>query len=403
MFTTSARAMLASWLRSHRGHAIAAASALAVMTAEALDTGFAPTTAATIAVGLLCVAALLAPPHHLTRTGWAAVTASTGLSLVTAHLAHRPEHSPGTTEMGVLLLLTIRTIRHEPVRGMIPLATAAYLAATLVLLRLPGSEFVKAAKYSAPVLLLAAPVLVLLGLYLRLLDATREREHQARLNAQRLEYARELHDFVGHHVTAITAQVKAVRFTTANGRPPTSQVLDQALANIEDAAAQATDSMRAMVTFLRQADRSAPLDAPDGLHGLPDLAESLRSAGPAVRLTIDPRLLAAPPADHIASTVHHIVREALTNIRKHAGQADTVTIDIRLASNDVALTVCVTDNAEPQADTPPCRSPDGFGITGLRERVHALGGRLAAGPGPADGWQVSAEIPLSRNASAGPS
>lgn len=404
MITIAARAALASWAPAHRGPAVAGtALALAAVTTEALDTGFPPTTAATITVGLLCVAALLAPPRQLTRTGWAAVLASAALSALTAQLHHRPEHSPGITEMGMLLLLVTRAVRHEPVGRMVPLATAAWLAAPLVLLRLPGSEHAHVARYALPPLLFAAPVMVVLGLYLRLLDATREREKQARLNAERLEYARELHDFVGHHVTAITAQVKAVRFTTATGHPPTAQALDEALANIEDAAVQATDSMRAMVTLLRRPHQAVPLTAPSALHDLTGLADSLRATGPAVDLTVDPRLLTAPPADHIAATVHHVVREALTNIRKHAERADSIGIDVRLSADRAVLTVCVTDNARTPEGTSPRRSPHGFGITGLRERVDALHGSLTAGPGPADGWQVTAEIPLGPDTATSPS
>jgi signal transduction histidine kinase len=374
---------------------------MAAITAEALDTGFPPTTAAAIVVGLLCVAALLVPPRLLRRTGWAAVVASAALSLVTTRLGHRPEHTPGTAELCALLLLVTRAVRHEPARRMIPLATAAWSAASLVLLRLPDAEWPKAGSFGGPALLFAAPIVVVLGLYLRLLDATREREKNARLNAQRLDYARELHDFVGHHVTAITAQVKALRFTAATGHPPSPRVLDEALARIEDAAVQATDSMRSMVTLLRQPDHTAPLRAPEGLNGLRDLADALRATGPTVELTVDPGLLTTPPADHLASATHHIVREALTNVRKHAHGADTVTVDVRRSAGDgEALTVRVADNAPRTPAGTSARRPEsgGFGITGLRERVHALGGSLAAGPGPAGGWQVTAEIPLGHEA-----
>ncbi|MFB7912102.1 sensor histidine kinase [Kitasatospora sp. NPDC056076] len=401
MITFPARAEFASWAAERRGPAIGVAAATAAaVTAEAFATGFAPTVLATVAVGLLCLLALLSPPRLLVRTGWAAVTASIALSLVTGQLRHRPEVTFGLTEMGILLLLVTRAVRYQPPRHLFPLATAAWLATPLLVLRLPGSEWVHVGRYVVPALLLAAPVAVVLGLYLRLLDTTRGREENARLNAQRLEYARELHDFVGHHVTAITAQVKAVRFTTAAGCPPTPQVLDRALADIEDAAAQATESMRAMVALLRRPDRPAPLCAPAGLDALPALAAALRAAGPAVSLTVDPRLTATPPADHIASAVHHIVRESLTNIRKHAARADTAGIDVRLSAGDPGvLTVCVTDDApRPAAEPSPGRGRGGFGIAGLRERVHALGGELSAGPGPVGGWQVAAEIPLGRSA-----
>ncbi|MFD8417155.1 sensor histidine kinase [Streptomyces sp. NPDC059650] len=398
MSTIPARAV--SWARARRGPALgAAALASTVIVFEALDTGFLPTIAATIVAGLLCVTALLAPPQHLWSAGWAAVTTSAALSLATTGLQHRPEHTHGLAEMCALLLLVTRSIRHQPVRRMIPLAIAAWAATPLMLLRLPASQHATAAKYAVPPLLLAALVMVVLGLYLRLLDASREREKNTRLHAQRLEYARELHDFVGHHITAMTAQVKAVRFTTAAGHPPTPQALDEALANIEDAGTQAMDSMRAMVGLLRRPDHEAPLEAPQGLNALQDLAEPLRAAGIAVSLTVDPRLDAAPPADHTSSLAHHIVREALTNVRKHAAQADTVTIDVRLsADNPGTLTVCVTDNGPRNpANTPSHQSGGGFGIVGLRERVHALGGTLTAGAGPASGWQVLAQLPAGRN------
>ncbi|MEU8513870.1 histidine kinase [Kitasatospora sp. NPDC048722] len=401
MIPLPTRADFTSWASTRSGPAIGATVgvvvlAVAAIVIEALDTGYPPTTLATIATGVLCLAALLSPPGRLPYAGWAAVAASAALSLATSRLRHRPEHTFDIVELCVLLLLVTRTVRYQPLTRVLPLATAAWLAAPLLLLRLPGSQLAHVAGYAGPVLLLAAPVVVVLGLYLRLLDTTREREENARLNDQRLEFARELHDFVGHHVTAITAQVKAVRFITASGRPPTPEALDQALANIEDAAAQATGSMRAMVDLLRRPDRRPPLQAPEGLQALHGLAESLRAAGPAVNLTIDPRLVTGPPADHIASTVHHIVREALTNIRKHAPRADTVAIDVRVSGNDSGmLSVGVQDDADqPQAGPSADRRGGGFGILGLHERVHALGGQLTAGPGPVGGWQVAADIPL---------
>ncbi|MFJ4185351.1 sensor histidine kinase [Kitasatospora sp. NPDC089509] len=415
MIPLPTRADLASWAAARSGPALGATVgavvlAVAVIVAEAFDTGFPPTAAATIVAGLLCLAALLVPPGRLLYVGGAAVTASAALSLTTAQLRHRPEHTFGIVELCLLLLLVTRAVRYGPPTRMLPLAAAAWLAAPLLLLRLPGSELTRVAGYLGPVLLLAAPVVAVLGLYLRLLDSTREQQKNARLNDQRLEFARELHDFVGHHVTAITAQVKAVRFITAAGQPPTPEVLDQALANIEDAAAQATGSMRAMVDLLRRPDRRPPLHAPGGLQGLHALADSLRSlgaAGPAVGLTIDPRLEAEPPADHVAATVHHLVREALTNVRKHADRAGSVTVDVRLSADDPGvLTVCVQDDAAPRpaaqtlaTPTPAAPSEDrrgGFGLLGVHERVHALGGQLTAGPGPVGGWQVAADIPLGR-------
>jgi signal transduction histidine kinase len=141
---------------------------------------------------------------------------------------------------------------------------------------------------------------------------------------------------------------------------------------------------------------------------LRELAERFAAAGPvAVHLSVDPRIETPPPGGappggavprEVASTAYRVVREALTNVRRHAHPASQVAVSVRLTDDPPAVTVTVTDDATAR----PHRTAAGHGVTrrgglglpGLAARVEALGGTLRAGPQPAGGWQVTAVLPL---------
>jgi signal transduction histidine kinase len=94
----------------------------------------------------------------------------------------------------------------------------------------------------------------------------------------------------------------------------------------------------------------------------------------------------------VDAAAFRIVQEALTNVTRHAGPA-TATVRVRYGEQD--LTVQVDDDGRgPQAST---RTADGKGITGMRERVSAVGGEFQAGPRPGGGFQVQARLPLDGN------
>ncbi|WP_369383152.1 sensor histidine kinase [Streptomyces sp. cg36] len=378
-----------------RRAAVAAGTAvlLAATVAEGLDTGFWPTSAATVFTGLLASAALVVPERYLGRTGTAAALASGALSALTSQLPERPEHLPGLVEMGALLLLIPRAVRHLGAARALLLCAAAWPAAGMVFLRLPTYDYTRIRAYGVPFIVLAGALMAGLGLYLRLLDAARERDRDHHLQAQRLEYARELHDFVGHHITAVTAQTKALRFLAATGQPPSARQLDDSLARIESAGAEALGAMRAMVDVMRR-HQEPPVRVAHGLDDLRELVAAAAGAGPAVALTVDPTLAVDPPPDHVAAVVHRVVQEGLTNVRKHAGGAAKVTVDVRRDRGEApGLAVYVTDDAPAARRPQPVRHRP-VGIAGLTERVEALGGTLRSGPRPGFGWQLHAEIPL---------
>jgi signal transduction histidine kinase len=139
-------------------------------------------------------------------------------------------------------------------------------------------------------------------------------------------------------------------------------------------------------------DRAAPTRpvAPAGLHGLLDLAENFSRTGPPVLVTIDPSVDGRVQPD-VAAAVDRIVREALTNVRKHAQGATAVRVSVQ--SRGERLMVRITDDGRVRAATARGGS-GGFGLVGMAERADALGGHLKAGPAPEGGWQVDAWLPL---------
>jgi signal transduction histidine kinase len=117
---------------------------------------------------------------------------------------------------------------------------------------------------------------------------------------------------------------------------------------------------------------------------LADLLSPLRAAGIDVRATID----AARLPEARGHAVYRVVREALTNVLRHA-HATTVTIVVAHSAELVHVEVCDDGRTE----TSPNDS-NGHGLTGMRERVTALVGQIEAGPDTDGGWRVAARIPV---------
>ena len=144
----------------------------------------------------------------------------------------------------------------------------------------------------------------------------------------------------------------------------------------------ALDELRDTVGLLRQpGDPAAPIEPTVGLDGLADLLAAFSRAGLSISEHHEGAETALPWATDI--TAYRVIQESLTNARKHAGPVD---VALTLTRSPAALTIIV---ANPAADA----GPSGHGITGMRERVAAIGGRLAAGL--VDGtFVVEASLPL---------
>ncbi len=225
------------------------------------------------------------------------------------------------------------------------------------------------------------------GLYLRVMAAGRERAIALVRAEQRTEFARDLHDFIAHHVTGIVVQAQGARFVAEQD----PQRVIVALEQIERAGAETMASMRRMVGILRNPD--APPDAPlaplAGVTELEPLLAGFNGAASApARLHVDGDLGGLPV--EVSTSAYRVVMEGLTNTRQHAPDARSVQVAVR-RTPDWLLVRVADDGASPR--TAPARG-HGFGLIGLTERVRALGGTITAGPGVAGGWVLDAAFPL---------
>jgi signal transduction histidine kinase len=209
----------------------------------------------------------------------------------------------------------------------------------------------------------------------------RERAEAERriVDAERLRLAQEVHDVVGHGLTAIQMQAD-IALHLRDTKPGQAY---EALTAISSASAEALAELRATLAP-DQGDSLAP--AP-GLARVNDLCARVRTAGVAVDLTVDgaPRPLPAA-ADLVA---YRVLQEALTNVVKHSAHPRArVAINHQPRSVELRVTNQALDDAH----------VDGFGITGMRRRVEHLGGTLTAGHGtPGAGtFAVCAVIPRPR-------
>ncbi|HEY7145570.1 MAG TPA: histidine kinase [Streptosporangiaceae bacterium] len=198
---------------------------------------------------------------------------------------------------------------------------------------------------------------------------------------ERARLAAEMHDVVTHRVSLMVLQAGALRVTTAD------ESTRQAAEEIRAAGCQALDELRDLVGILHAAPGSDEAIAP-GLAAL--VAESTKVGTPAELIEEGDPANASPV---VARTAYRIVREALTNVRKHAPGAQ-VTVRVRYDQAQVRLTV---RNTRPAGPVPPdaalAGTGSGLGIAGLRQRVELVHGTLRAAATPDGGFSLDATMP----------
>ncbi|ARH92420.1 MULTISPECIES: sensor histidine kinase [Streptomyces] len=295
-------------------------------------------------------------------------------------------------ETVALLVLLERVVRHVPGRRVAFAGALTGAAAVLLPLRFTlhaPAAGLKESVFAASVALFPAAVATGIGLYLRSLDNRRAHAVVSARREQRLEVARDLHDFVAHEVTGIVLEAQAAQLGDAS--PEETRAL---LQRIEKAGLRALDSMDQTVTTLREADgRKWGEPPPTRLYGLADLPELVgrfsSMAAAEVALSLEDEV-AGTLSREAEDTAYRVVLEALTNVRRHAPQAGRVEV-FAARTADRAVEIAVADDAGPGAPA-GTRQGGGTGLAGLEERVGALGGRLEAGPhGP--GWRVRCLLP----------
>jgi signal transduction histidine kinase len=209
---------------------------------------------------------------------------------------------------------------------------------------------------------------------------------------ERRRIAAELHDIVCHAVTIMVLQAAGAARVAKNDFV---EVI-QALANIEAQGTQAMAELQRLLEVLRGDDSTDHATGADelwpqrGLADLPELLASLPAIGSRVthQTTGTPREL----DKSVDLAAYRIVQEGLTNVLRHADEPANP--QLRLVWHDHTLLIQI-DNGTNLAKSNRTRAASGGrGLVGLRERVHAVGGHLEAGPRPGAGYRLSATLPL---------
>jgi signal transduction histidine kinase len=214
---------------------------------------------------------------------------------------------------------------------------------------------------------------------------TREARNEAAALDERGRIARELHDILAHSLSALSVELEGARLLALD-RDVDSEVI-AAIGRAHRHAASGLDEARAAI----QALRGASVPGPDRLE---DLIEEIRAHGIDCTLEIggEPRRL---PSE-AALAVFRTAQEALTNVRKHAEEAERVAIRLDYDPDGVQLIVTDSsgDGDEPRVPQPAALSGAGagYGVSGMRERAELIGGRLLAGP-TEDGFRVELWVP----------
>jgi len=323
--------------------------------------------------GAVIVVCVVLRSRNLVR----AVTVAVSASLAVSVLFGRDGVYVSAADIAGMAALAITACRVRP--GRAALALLGPIGVALLANGLRGDQPTLAVPGA---LVLFAALLV--GGYLRWLDWLRDQAAATARRDERLDLARELHDLVAHYVTGIVVQAQAGQMVA--GRRP--EAAEGALASIERAGIDALDAMRRLVGALRSPDGELVVEQPAGSAGLHELVQQSNAAGLPARL----RLHGVAPEDlppAVAASVHRIVQESLTNVRRHG--VDVTAVDVDLVRHGGRVEIVVRDDGRA-----PARSGHGggFGLVGMAERTSALGGSLAVGPLPEGGWQVRASLPL---------
>ncbi|AJC59078.1 histidine kinase [Streptomyces sp. 769] len=375
---------MSGWARTHPHKAAAAKTALAgvllfLVGVEAVVLTQQPTRPHAVVVAAAVVVCLCAVPYRRIPLSTRARIA-VAVSLVASAVLIAGQHALRVWGLGegiALLVLLTAVVRGAPGRTAAVLGPLLGLACVLAPMR-----DIRMGVFTVLYGVLTV-VVTAYSLILRWQDAGRLRDLAAVRDAERLELARELHDVVAHHVTGIVVQARAARFTALDG--PRAGA---AFARIETSGGEALGAMRRLVRVLREGEaRTAPVA---GLAEVRTLADAFARTGPPVVLDLEPGLDRTLPPE-VAAAVHRIVREALTNVRKHAADATAVRITVHTVPRGTELRIA-NDGGAAARLSEQARG-GGFGLAGLTERAEALGGTLTAGPAPEGGWEVVAVLP----------
>ncbi|MGH3009863.1 MAG: sensor histidine kinase [Gaiellaceae bacterium] len=298
-------------------------------------------------------------------------------------------HKPvGPIVVGLVIVYSVA--QYEPLpRAFAGLAAALAGIFASIQLAVANGESYSGTDRAFIAFLLVAPWLVGRALHGRTREAEEssqraqrlERERHVAVEQERARIARELHDVIAHSLSVMVVQAGAAEQVVK--RSP-ERALDP-IRSIQETGRQALSEMGTLLGMLREGRDELGLAPQHGVADLEALLEQTRQGGLPAELTIEGTPRPLPPGLDLSA--YRIVQEALTNARKHAGDARA---EVRLCYRPDVLEIEVLDDGAGAVNG----AGGGYGLVGLRERVAVFGGDLEVGPRSSGGFAVRARLPL---------
>jgi signal transduction histidine kinase len=193
---------------------------------------------------------------------------------------------------------------------------------------------------------------------------------------ERNRLAREIHDSLGHYLTAITMQLEAAGKLVAEQPEQAAE----SIAKAEEMTRESLAEVRRSVAALR----ASPLDTAALGDAIGELVGNLHDSGIATTFTVKGKSQSLPI--QAKTTLYRVAQEGLTNVHKHANAS---AVEVKLAYQAEKVTLTIEDNGTGQRG----EGAEGFGLPGLRERVALVGGSLEADNRPEGGFRLHAVVP----------
>jgi signal transduction histidine kinase len=193
---------------------------------------------------------------------------------------------------------------------------------------------------------------------------------------ERNRLAREIHDNLGHYLTAVNMQIEAALAVMETDQPRAVTSLTKAQALTKEGLAEVRRSIAAL--------RAAPIETRPLHEAITLLVEESRAAGLEIEYQVEGAI--RPCSAQVEMALYRIAQEGMTNIRKHA-RATRAALELSYRDSQ-CICLHLRDNGVGSAE-----KDSGFGLVGIQERVKLLGGTLTIDTAAGQGFSLQVEVP----------